>query len=246
MINVLVYGALGRMGSIVVNRVEQAGDMAVAAGVDVYSGGGAVYGRLEEVKEKADVVIDFSHHTLTPALLDWCVQKNVPLVLCTTGHDEAEKAAIHAAAEKIPVFFSANMSIGIALLAELARRAAALFPEADIEIVEAHHNRKLDAPSGTALMLGRAIQEVRPGAVLNTGRSGLAKREKNEIGIQAVRMGNLPGTHVVCISTDSQTIELKHEAHDRSLFADGALSAARFLVGKPAGLYDMKGIVDQA
>ncbi len=245
MINVLVYGALGRMGSIVVNRVEQAGDMAVAAGVDVYSEGGAVYGRLEEVKEKADVVIDFSHHTLTPALLDWCVQKNTPLVLCTTGHDEAEKAAIHAAAEKIPVFFSANMSIGIALLAELAKRAAALFPEADIEIVEAHHNRKLDAPSGTALMLGRAIQEVRPGAVLNTGRSGLAKREKNEIGIQAVRMGNLPGTHVVCVSTDSQTIELKHEAHDRSLFADGALSAARFLVGKPAGLYDMAALVTE-
>ena len=160
MINVLVYGALGRMGSIVVNRVEQAGDMAVAAGVDVYSGGGAVYSRLEEVKEKADVVIDFSHHTLTPALLDWCVQKNVPLVLCTTGHDEAEKAAIHAAAEKIPVFFSANMSIGIALLAELARRAAALFPEADIEIVEAHHNRKLDAPSGTALAMADGARQA--------------------------------------------------------------------------------------
>ena len=243
MINVLVYGALGRMGSIVVNRVEQAEDMAVAAGVDVYSKGGAVYSRLEDVKERADVAIDFSHHTLTPPLLDWCVENNVPLVLCTTGHDEAEKAAVQAAARRIPLFFSANMSMGIALLAELAKRAAALFPQADIEIVEAHHNRKLDAPSGTALMLGRAIQEVRPGAVLNTGRSGLAKREKNEIGIQAVRMGNLPGTHVVCISTDSQTIELKHEAHDRSLFADGALSAARFLVGKPAGLYDMKGIV---
>lgn len=243
MINVLVYGALGRMGSIVVNRVEQAEDMAVAAGVDVYSQGGAVYSRLEEVKETADVVIDFSHHTLTPALLAWCVSKNVPVVLCTTGHDEAEKAAITGAAQKIPVFFSANMSMGIALLADLAKRAAALFPEADIEIVEAHHNRKLDAPSGTALMLGRAIQEVRPDAVLNTGRSGMAKREKNEIGIQAVRMGNLPGTHVVCIATDSQTIELKHEAHDRSLFADGALTAARFLVGKPAGLYDMRGII---
>ena len=246
MINVLVYGALGRMGSIVVNRVEQAEDMAVAAGVDVYSQGGAVYSRLEEVKETADVVIDFSHHTLTPALLAWCVSKNVPVVLCTTGHDEAEKAAITGAAKKIPVFFSANMSMGIALLADLAKRAAALFPEADIEIVEAHHNRKLDAPSGTALMLGRAIQEVRPDAVLNTGRSGMAKREKNEIGIQAVRMGNLPGTHVVCISTDSQTIELKHEAHDRSLFADGALAAARFLVGRPAGLYDMNALIAQA
>ncbi len=243
MIRVLVYGALGRMGSIVVNRVEQAEDMAVAAGVDVYSKGGAVCADLKEVKEKADVVIDFSHHTLTPALLAWCVEKNVPIVLCTTGHDDEEKAAIGEAAKSIPVFYSANMSMGIALLADLARRTVALFPDADVEIVEAHHNRKLDAPSGTALMLARAVQEVRPGSTLNLGRSGMAKREKNEIGVQAVRMGNLPGTHVVCISTDSQTVELKHEAHDRSLFADGALTAARFIVGKPAGLYDMKGII---
>ncbi len=243
MINVLVYGALGRMGSIVINRVEQAEDMAVAAGVDVYSKGGAVYARLDEVTEKVDVVIDFSHHTLTPALLDWCVSKSVPIVLCTTGHDEGEKAAITAAAQKIPIFFSANMSMGIALLADLAKRAAALFPEADVEIVEAHHNRKLDAPSGTALMLARSIQEARPDSTLKLGRAGMGKRDKNEIGIQSVRMGNLPGTHVVCISTDSQTIELKHEAHDRSLFADGALTAARYLVGKPAGVYDMRGIV---
>ena len=118
-----------------------------------------------------------------------------------------------------------------------------MFPEADIEIVEAHHNRKADAPSGTALMLAGAIKEVRPEAELNLGRSGLGKREKNEIGVHAVRMGNLPGTHAVLVSTDSQTITLKHEAHDRSLFADGAVSAARFLVGRGAGLYDMKALV---
>ena len=243
MINVLVHGALGRMGSIVVNRVQEAEDMALAAGVDVYSQGGAVYKSLDEVTEKVDVVIDFSHHTLTEGLLDWCVRKNVPVVVCTTGHDEGERVAIERAAESVPVFFSANMSMGIALLAELAKRAAAVFPEADIEIVEAHHNRKADAPSGTALMLAGAIKEVRPEAELNLGRSGLGKREKNEIGIHAVRMGNLPGTHAVLVSTDSQTITLKHEAHDRSLFADGAVSAARFLVGRGAGLYDMKALV---
>ena len=243
MINVLVHGALGRMGSIVVNRVQEAEDMALAAGVDVYSQGGAVYKSLDEVTEKVDVVIDFSHHTLTEGLLDWCVRKNVPVVVCTTGHDEGERAAIERAAESVPVFFSANMSMGIALLAELAKRAAAVFPEADIEIVEAHHNRKADAPSGTALMLAGAIKEVRPEAELNLGRSGLGKREKNEIGVHAVRMGNLPGTHAVLVSTDSQTITLKHEAHDRSLFADGAVSAARFLVGRGAGLYDMKALV---
>ncbi len=243
MINVLVHGALGRMGSIVVNRVQEAEDMTLAAGVDGYSQGGAVYKSLGGVTEKADVVIDFSHHSQTAGLLDWCVKNRVPAVICTTGHDDGEKAAIAAAGEKIPVFFSANMSMGIALLARLARRAAEVFPDADVEIVEAHHNRKADAPSGTALMLADAVKEVRPGAVLNLGRSGMGKREKNEIGVQAVRMGNLPGTHVVLISTDSQTIELKHEAHDRSLFADGALAAARFLVTRGPGVYDMGDMV---
>ncbi len=243
MINVLVHGALGRMGSIVVNRVQGAEDMTLAAGVDVYSQGGAVYKSLDEVTEKVDVVIDFSYHTLTEGLLDWCVKNNVPAVVCTTGHDDRERAAIEKAGESIPVFFSANMSMGIALLAELAKRAAAVFPDADIEIVEAHHNRKADAPSGTALMLAGAIKEVRPEAELNLGRSGLGKREKNEIGIHAVRMGNLPGTHAILISTDSQTLTLKHEAHDRSLFADGAVSAARFLVPQSPGLYDMTSLV---
>ena len=240
MIKVLVYGALGRMGSIVVNKVEEAEDMVLASAVDTYSQGGAVLQNLEAVTEKPDVVIDFSHHTLTPALLDWCAANRVPVVLCTTGHDEAEKAAVQAAGSHVPVFFSANMSMGIAALTELAKRAAALFPEADVEIVEYHHNRKLDAPSGTALMLARAIQEVRPDSTLNLGRSGLGKRDKNEIGVHAIRMGALPGTHEILISTDSQTLTLKHEAHDRALFADGALSAARYLVGKPTGLYDMK------
>ena len=243
MTDVLVYGALGRMGSIVVNLVEQAEDLRLAAGVDVYSTGGAVAGSLDQVEEHVDTVIDFSHHTLTPGLLEWCVSRGASLVLCTTGHDEAELAAVRQAAERIPLFFSANMSLGIAALAELARQAAALFPEADVEIVEAHHNRKLDAPSGTALMLAREVCRVRPGAKLHVGRSGLGRREPNEIGIQSVRMGNLPGTHAVLISTDTQTITLKHEAHDRALFADGAVAAARFLAGRGPGLYDMKDLV---
>lgn len=245
MTRVLVYGALGRMGSLVVNAVERAEDMTLAAAVDVYAREGAVAAELETVTAPVDVVIDFSHHTLTPGLLNWCVQRGVPVVLCTTGHDEREKAAVAEAAKKIPLFFSANMSMGIAALTELARRAAALFPEADIEIVEAHHNKKLDAPSGTALMLAHAIEEVRPGARLNPGRSGMGKREKNEIGIHAIRMGALPGTHAVLISTDTQTLTLKHEAHDRALFADGALTAARYLTGKAPGLYDMKSLLNE-
>ncbi len=240
---VVVNGALGRMGSITVNMVEAAADMDLLAGVDVLSHGGAVLSTLDDVPDGADAVIDFSHHSLTEGLLRWARAGNVPVVLCTTGHTDAERAAIMEAAENIPVFFSANMSIGVALLAELAKRTAALFPEADIEIVETHHNRKADAPSGTALMLGEAVREVRPDATFNLGRSGLQKRKTEEIGFHAIRRGNIPGIHEVIVTTDTQSISLKHEVYDRSLFAEGALAAARFLNGKKAGLYDMKSMV---
>ncbi|MGM9521027.1 MAG: 4-hydroxy-tetrahydrodipicolinate reductase [Oscillospiraceae bacterium] len=240
---VLVNGALGRMGSIVVNQVEAAGDLELAAAVDVFSSGGAVLSSLEQVASPVDVVIDFSHHTLTAGLLNWAADRNIPVVLCTTGHDDSEKAAIAAAAEKIPVFYSANMSMGVALLAQLAKKAASVFPDADIEIVETHHNRKADAPSGTALMLGEAIKEVRPNAVFKLGRSGMGKRSSDEIGFHAIRMGNIPGIHEIHITTDTQSITLKHEVFDRALLAEGSVSAARFLIGKPAGMYDMQELI---
>ena len=150
---------------------------------------------------------------------------------------------IREASSKIPVFFSANMSIGIALLAELAQRTAAAFPDAEIEIIEKHHDRKVDAPSGTALAIARALQTVRPDAEIVTGRSGMGKRTKTEIGIHAIRMGNIPGEHEVLIGTNNQTISLKHETHDRALFAEGALAAAAFLQGKGPGLYDMQSLL---
>ena len=147
------------------------------------------------------------------------------------------------AATKIPVFFSKNMSLGIALLCELAKTTAATFPDADIEIVEAHHNRKLDAPSGTALMLAEAIETVRAGLHRVLGRSGMKKREKNDIGIHAIRMGNVIGRHEVIIGTDTQTLTLTHEAHDRALFAEGAIAAGLFLLGKEPGFYTMQDMV---
>lgn len=192
----------------------------------------------------ADVMIDFSHHSVTPALLEFCISKNLPVVVATTGHDEKEQELIAEAAKKIPVFHSANMSLGVALLCELAKTAAKTMPDADIEIIEKHHNRKLDAPSGTALLLADAISTVRNSAFYVFGRGGQKKREKNEIGIHAIRMGNIVGEHEVIIGTDTQTITLKHEAHTRALFAEGAVSAAAFLSGKPAGLYAMKDIVE--
>ena len=243
MINVIVSGALGRMGSITVDKVKAAEDMHLAAAVDVFAKEGDVLSSLDQFEGQADLIIDFSHHTGTPALMQWAVAHNTAVIMCTTGHDEAEKAVIQEAGKKIPVFFSANMSLGVALLAELAKKTAAAFPDADIEIVETHHNRKVDAPSGTALLLGNAIKAVRQSAVFNMGRSGMAKRTPEEIGFHAIRRGNIPGIHEVIVSTDNQCITLKHEVYDRALFADGALSAARFLAGKAPGMYEMADII---
>jgi 4-hydroxy-tetrahydrodipicolinate reductase len=148
-------------------------------------------------------------------------------------------------AKKIPIFVSANMSVGVALTVKLAKQAASVFPDADIEIIEKHHNRKKDAPSGTALMIANAIRTVREKAQFVFGREGMAKREKNEIGVHAVRRGNIVGIHEVLVSTDSQTITLKHEAHSRALFAEGAVSAAECILNKPAGLYNMNSIVTE-
>jgi 4-hydroxy-tetrahydrodipicolinate reductase len=151
---------------------------------------------------------------------------------------------IVAASKKIPVFFSYNMSLGIAALSELAKKAASLMKDAEIEIVEIHHDQKLDAPSGTALLLADSIKEVRPDSNLVIGRNGHAKREKNDIGISSIRIGNVVGVHEIIISSGLETLTLKHEAHDRSLFADGALVAAEYLskVNQP-GLYNMKDLV---
>ena len=164
-------------------------------------------------------------------------------MIATTGQTDEERAAIEEAAKEIPIFFAANFSVGVALLIELAKKAAAAMPDAEIEIVEKHHDRKVDAPSGTALAIARALQTVRPNAEIVTGRSGFGKRTKEEIGVHAIRMGNIPGEHEVLIGTNNQTISLKHETHDRAVFAEGALAAAAFLQGKPAGLYDMQDLL---
>ena len=191
-----------------------------------------------------DVVVDFSHHSCTGDLLAYAVGNGIPLVLATTGQTEEERAAIRKAAETIPLFFAANYSLGVALLIELARKTAAAMPDAEIEIVEVHHDRKVDAPSGTALAIADAICQIRPESTVHSGRSGMGKRTPEEIGIHAVRMGNVVGIHEVMIGTQNQTITLKHEAHSRALFAEGALAAADFLMGKPAGLYDMTSLLD--
>lgn len=244
MIKVLINGACGRMGKEVEKIVEASETMSVAAKVDKMAAESGCYTDINDFVGKADVIIDFSNHLGTKELLDYAVKNNIPTVVATTGHTPEELAYIEEASKKIAVFHSANMSLGVALLCELAVKAAATMPDADIEIVETHHNRKLDAPSGTALMIANAIKSVREKAQFVFGREGNAKREKNEIGVHAVRRGNIVGIHEVLVSTDSQTITLKHEAHSRALFAEGAVSAAEFILGKDAGLYNMNSIVE--
>ena len=246
---ILICGIGGRMGREVARlALEGYRDATPIAGFDIVPVDTREFRSYTEwsaVEEDADCIIDFSHHAGTAAMLAYATERGIPVVLATTGHTEEEIAGIRRAAEQIPVFYSANMSLGVALLAELAKLTARTFPDADIEIIEKHHNRKLDAPSGTALLLADAIRTVRRGARNLLGRQGHAKREKDEIGIHAVRMGNIVGEHEVIVGTDTQTITLKHEAHSRSLFAEGAVAAAEFLIGKPAGLYDMNSMIEK-
>lgn len=245
--NIIIHGAAGRMGRMVEEAARAGFARArVAALVDprMPEGGAAgCYAALRDYDGPADAVIDFSNHAAVRELLDCCVARKLPVVVGTTGQTEAELALISAAAEQIPVFRSANMSVGVAVLADLARRAAAAFPAADIEIVEIHHNQKLDVPSGTALLLADAVREARPDATLLVGRHENGKRTAREIGIHSIRLGNEVGTHEIYISTGSETIALRHQAHGRALFAEGALTAAAFLIGKPAGLYGMEDVL---
>ena len=245
---ILICGVGGRMGREVARlSLEGMRNATVVAGFDILpvdTGEFPTYTDWSAVTEDVDCIVDFSHHSGTAALLEFATSRRIPLVLATTGHTEEELAMVRAAAKEIPLFHSANMSLGIALLVELAKLTAKTFPDADIEIIEKHHNRKLDAPSGTALLLANAIREIREKAKFVFGRGGQAKRTPEEIGIHAIRMGNIIGEHEVIVGTDTETITLKHEAHSRALFAEGALAAAEFLIGKDAGLYDMKKMID--
>lgn len=243
--NVIVNGACGRMGGEILRLLDKNYHGAsLAAAVDPKENQSDFYRNINNFTGNADVIIDFSSPAALPVLLAYAVERSLPIVIATTGHSDADREKIREAAARIPLLHCANTSIGIVLMTDLVRRAVAAFPEADVEIVETHHNRKADAPSGTALILAKAVQSVRPNSVVVTGRSGASKRQPNEITISAVRRGNIVGTHEVYISTDTQTLTLTHEAHDRALFAEGAIAAAEFIVRQNAGLYSMQDLID--
>ena len=235
----VICGANGAMGKLICDIF---GDEVVGkVSIDGANGVPRTFAELGEVT--ADVVVDFSHHTAIADVLAYAKKIGAAAVIGTTGHDEAEKAMIYAAAEEIPVFYAGNVSLGIAVLCRLVKQAASYFPDADIEIVEIHHTRKVDAPSGTAHMLFNAVKEVRPNAWENCGRAGEGKRTKDEIGVHALRMGNVVGIHEVHINTGNQTLTLKHESGSRAMLADGAVAAARFMEGKEKGFYNMESIL---
>ena len=236
----ILCGANGAMGKLICGIL---GDAVVGkVSIDGENGVPRTFEELGNVD--ADVLIDFSHHSVTSDLIAYAKAHPMALVIGTTGHTPEEKALITEAARELPVFFSGNMSLGIAVLCRLAKEAARFFPDADIEIVEVHHTRKVDAPSGTAHMIFHAIQEVRPEAYENCGRSGEGKRTKDEIGISSLRMGNVVGIHEVHICTGTQTLTLKHEAVTRGMLAEGGVEAARFMLGKPKGFYNMESILE--
>ena len=237
----VICGANGAMGKLIGGILGE--EVVGRVSIDGENGVAKTFAELGKVD--ADTGIDFSHHTAIKDVLAYAKSIGAAAVIGTTGHTAEEKEAIYAAAKEIPVFFSGNMSLGIAVLCRLAREAVKFFPEADVEIVEIHHNRKVDAPSGTALMLFNAIKEARPNATANMGRAGEGKRAKEEVGISSLRMGSVVGVHEVHIHTGTQVLTLKHEAVTRAMLADGAVDAARFMVGKGIGLYNMEDMLNR-
>ena len=236
----LLWGANGAMGKLIDGLLGE--ETAARVSVDGENGVARTFQELGPVE--ADVVIDFSHHSAVADVLACARGLGCAVVIGTTGHTREEKQMIYEAAEQIPVFYSGNMSLGIAVLCKLAKQAAACFPEADIEIVEIHHNRKVDAPSGTAKMLFQAVKEARPELYEHCGRAGEGKRQIGEVGISSLRMGNVVGVHEVHITTANQSLTLRHEAGSREMLAQGAVDAAHFMVGKKPGLYTMDQLLE--
>lgn len=249
MTNILLSGCCGRMGRFVADAVKQRNDCQIVAGIDIVedsSLGFPVFANYDEVNIKADVIIDFSNVSLLPSMLEFATKTCTAVVLATTGLSDDQLKAVEDAAKNVPVFFSYNMSLGVSLLCELSKVAAKVLGTGfDVEIVEAHHNQKLDAPSGTAIMLGNAIKEEMPDAYFEYDRhSKREKRHTNEIGIHAIRGGTIVGEHQVIFAGTDEIVTLSHSARSRAIFANGAVNAAVFLNGKDNGIYSMQDLVN--
>lgn len=248
MINALICGICGKMGKNLVDLLENDGEMRVVCGVDLHKNTELppVYAAFNDVKEKVDVIIDFSSPAVLKDELLWAEKHNCPVVLASTGYSQTDLETIEKASKKVAVFKTGNFSLGINLLVKLVKKAAeALGENFDIEIIEKHHNQKVDAPSGTALMLAESAGSAfENGKAYVKGRDGIVGKRGSEIGIHAVRGGTIVGEHEVMFAGEDEIITLSHSARSKRVFAAGAIKAAKWLAGKPAGMYDMNDILD--
>ena len=259
MINLILSGCGGRMGEAVSRLVSDRSDVKIVAGVDINVSAVKefpVYSSIEEFSGKADVIVDFSHHSALPALLEYAIKTSTPVVICTTGHSAEELELMKKAAEKVAIFFSGNMSLGINLVVELCRQATkALGLDFDIEIIEKHHNKKLDAPSGTALMIANAISDELDNTRCTPEKihtqyvydrhAERRQRTPNEIGIHSVRGGTIVGEHEVIFAGNNEVVTISHSAASREIFAEGAIRAAIYMCGKTTGAFDMSDVIHQ-
>lgn len=249
-IRIFLNGCNGRMGKVIVEMASADEDVTIVAGADPNqtSVGFPVYACAPECREDFDVIIDFSHISALPDVLRLSSDRQKPLVLCTTGLSEENKKSLFALSEIVPVFYSGNMSLGINVLMRLVKQAASiLYPDFDIEIVEAHHNQKLDAPSGTALMIADAVNETLDHKLeyVYDRHDKLQKRDKKEISLHAIRGGSIIGEHQVIFAGSEEILTVSHSAINRNVFARGAIAAAKFMPGKKAGMYSMTDLVEQ-
>lgn len=250
MVRVIMHGCNGKMGQIITGLAADDEEIEIVAGIDAFDDGRNAYPVFKEIEKcdvEADVVIDFSTAAAVDALLDYCVQKKLPCVLCTTGLSEEQLVKVKEASGQTAVLKSANMSLGINMLLKLLKEAAAVLSPAgfDIEIVEKHHNQKLDAPSGTALALADSMQDELDGeyTYVYDRSTKREKRNRKEIGISAVRGGTIVGDHDVIFAGADEVVTFSHRAYSRAVFGKGAIQAAKFLAGKAAGMYDMADVI---
>ena len=249
MINILMSGCNGKMGQVITRLSEQYSDLRIAAGFDIFDNGKnsyPVFSSLEQCQESIDVIIDFSNPDALENIMKFAVERKLPIIVATTGISQNQKKLLESASIIIPVFFSVNMSLGVNLIIDLVRKAAKILePSFDIEIIEKHHNQKLDAPSGTALAIADAINsslEQKQEFVYDR-HSRRKKRSKSEIGIHAVRGGTIVGEHSIIFAGNDEVIEINHSAMSKDIFGTGALRAARFLYRKTPGMYDMNDLI---
>ncbi len=249
MTDIILNGCNGKMGAAVTKAVSERDDCRIVAGVDLYGDNlnFKVYRSFSDLDVKGDVIIDFSNPSVLDSMLDYAKSNSTPMIICTTGFSEAQVSKIKEASNDVAVFYSGNMSLGINLIIELSKKAAAILGNNfDVEIIEKHHNQKIDAPSGTALMIADGITEVLTDSQYVYDRhSYRKKREKNEIGIHAIRGGTIVGEHEVIFAGHDEIFSLKHQALSKEVFAVGAVNAAVYLKNKSSGLYDMGNLLSE-